>query len=112
MRRPLAWRLNRRVELLRPERQSDGAGGFVSNFVPYATVWAEVQGMDGRESVIDQVLQGISTYRIRLRFRSDVKASDQLRFAGTLLNITTPPADPDGRRRELVLIASTLGVQG
>jgi hypothetical protein len=40
---------------------------------------AEVTALDGREVVMDQVLQGISTYRVRIRWRGDLTTEDQLR---------------------------------
>jgi hypothetical protein len=40
-----------------------------------------VTALDGREVVMDQVLQGISVYRVRIRWRSDLTTEDQLRAA-------------------------------
>jgi SPP1 family predicted phage head-tail adaptor len=76
-----------------------------------ATVAAEVLGLDGRESVMDQALQGISTYRVTIRWRSDVLEADQLRSAGSCfrgrdVNIRSI-VDPDGRREQLVILADT-----
>ena len=75
-----------------------------------ATVWAEVTALDGRESVMAHVLQGISVYRIRLRWRGDVKVDWQIRYGAIELAITAPPADPDGQREQLVILASTPAV--
>jgi head-tail adaptor len=72
-----------------------------------ADTWAEVTALDGRESVMDHVLEGTSVYQIRIRYRADLRADWQIRHGELTLNITAPPADPDGKREQLVIIAST-----
>jgi head-tail adaptor len=92
-------------------------GGYTSDWGDVATLSAEVTGLDGRESVMDQALQGISVFRVRIRWRSDIQTSDQLRPTGSSfgydaegkprdVNIRSI-ADPDGRREQLVIIADT-----
>lgn len=74
-----------------------------------ATPQAEVMGQDGREAVIGQALQGISTYRVRIRYRAGLLSSDQIRLngaGGTDLNILSA-ADPNGEREQIMMIAST-----
>lgn len=70
--------------------------------------WAEVKGQGGRESAMDEVLQGISVYRIRIRWRGDIKTSDTIDYSGEPrpLNIRSAE-DPDGKREQLVIIADT-----
>jgi head-tail adaptor len=70
-----------------------------------------VTALDGREVVMDQVLQGISVYRVRIRWRSDLTTEDQLRaasdcFRGHDVNIRSI-ADPDGRRKQLIIMVDT-----
>ncbi|MEO1307112.1 MAG: phage head closure protein [Pseudomonadota bacterium] len=43
--------LSHRLELQRPERLSDGAGGHVTTWVTLGTVWAEIVAASGRERV-------------------------------------------------------------
>jgi head-tail adaptor len=94
-----------------------GTGGYTTEWGDFATLSAEVTGLDGRESVMDQALQGVSVYRVRIRWRSDVQTADQLRSTGSSfgyddkgkardVNIRSI-ADPDGRREQLVIIADT-----
>ena len=71
--------------------------------------WAEVQGYtkrNGGEEVIGEALQGVAYYRIRIRYRGDIKASDQVRFGALDLNITAA-YDPDGLRKQLLIVADT-----
>jgi head-tail adaptor len=73
---------------------------------------------------MDQVLEGISVFRIRIRWRSDMLASDQLQAADEAdpcfgfdadsklraVNIRSI-VDPDGRREQLVIIADTASIR-
>lgn len=94
------------IVIKRPQQVSDGKGGYTSALVPVASCWAEVRAESGRERVIDEVLQGISVYRIRILWRGDIQTSDQIEYAGQALNIRSAD-DPDGKRRELFIIADT-----
>jgi SPP1 family predicted phage head-tail adaptor len=103
-----AGQLRHRIDIIRMVETPDGKGGFT--LAPQAVlegVAAEVISLNGRESVMQHVLQGVSVYRIRIRWRGDIKASDQVRYAGTDLNIKAPPADPSGARRQLIIMADT-----
>jgi hypothetical protein len=65
---------------------------------------------------MDQVLQGISTYRVRIRWRGDLTTEDQLRSDGVFRlrreGRQARPQHPLGRRsrrrrRELLIIGDT-----
>jgi len=102
--------LKHRISIRRPNQVSDGKGGYTTSWAPIVEAMAEVKGLDGRESVMERVLEGVSVYRIRIRWRRglDVRASDQVRLRnGIELNITAPAADPDGEREQLVIMAET-----
>lgn len=114
--------LRHRVVIRRATEVSNSRGGYTSAWSPIATVFAEVTGLDGRESVMDQALQGISVYRIRIRWREDIAQADQLRSAGKCfgadgqgngrdVNVRSI-VDPDGRREQLVIIADTASTRG
>lgn len=94
------------IEIRRRVETPNGKGGFVTLWPLVETVWAHVKGLDGRESVMEKVLQGISVYQVRIRWREDLHLSDQLRHGAIDLNIRSI-VDPDGRRDELLLIADT-----
>jgi SPP1 family predicted phage head-tail adaptor len=106
-----AGRLRHRIEIWRSVETKTGRGGFADEWKRVATTRAEIVGQPGREAVLEQALQGIAVHRITIRYRDDVLASDQLRWGDKILNITAPPVDPDGLRKELVIIASTEAVQ-
>lgn len=100
--------LRHQLTIQRPSQIDDGNGGYTASLNVLATPWAEVLGLDGRESVMDHVLRGISVYRIRIWHRDGVDSGDQVLFGAQTLNIRSA-ADPHGTRRELVIIADTAG---
>ena len=106
-----AGRLNRRITIRRATQAQDDKGGYIESWMTVASVWAEVLGIDGREAVIAQALQGVSYFKITVRWRPGIQASDQILLDdGRTLNIRSV-ADPTGRRVMLVLLADTASVQ-
>jgi len=102
--------LNRRVSLSRIALADDGKGAQVETPTIFATVWAEAISQNGRESMLAGALQGISSWRIRIRWRADVTTDDQVTLDGKLLNIRSVE-DPTGRREQLVIFADSASVQ-
>lgn len=102
--------LRNRIAFRRPNQVQNAHGGYDTQWVDVCTVWAEVQGLDGRESVMDSALQGISTYRIRIRYREGIRVSDQIEFRGTSMNVRSQ-VDPNGNREQLLIIADTASVR-
>lgn len=108
--------LRHRVTIRRASEVEKANGGYEDVWSDLAVVWAEVTGLDGRESVMAHVLSGVSVYRVRIRWRGDIRASDQIRstaacFGGRDVNIRSV-VDPDGRREQLVIIADTAATLG
>ena len=105
-----AGRLRHRITIRRQTRTAKPKGGFETVWNDVADIWAEVIGLNGREAVIGQALQGISTFRVTIRWRTDLSDADQLRHGALDLNIRSI-TDPDGRREQLQIIADTGSVQ-
>jgi head-tail adaptor len=103
--------LNTKIEIMRASVTENRGEPILSGWLPIDTPWAEVLGQNGREAVIGQALQGISVYRIRIRWRPGLLPSDQVRLDGvTDLNIKSV-SDPNGDREQLLIIADTDGAQ-
>lgn len=111
-----AGRLRQRVTIRRKTQTKKPTGGFDEAWSDLNTVWAEVIGLNGREAVIGQALQGVSYYRIATRFGTDVTDVDQLAsadpavFNGKTVNVRSV-SDPDGRREQLLILADTASAQ-
>lgn len=104
-------RLRHLITLRRPNKVRDAKGGLDTSFVDAdrGTVRAEILSLDGREASIDHVLEGISIFRITIRWRGDVRSDWQVRYGMLDLNISAPPADEDGRGKWLVIMATSRG---
>jgi len=98
--------LKHRIKIKRSTLTPDGKGGFTKTWPVIAQPWAEVIGLDGRESVIARSLQGVSSYRIRIRYRGDIKPADQIQYGAIELNLRSA-VDPNGDREQLLILADT-----
>jgi len=94
--------LRHRIGLLEPAEAADGAGGRIVTWVRRDTVWAEIVSLRGKEKEWAEALTAESTFRVTLRYRSDLTRDMRIELDGVQLNINSI-ADPDGRRRWLVL---------
>jgi SPP1 family predicted phage head-tail adaptor len=105
-----AGQLRHIITIRRQTKTRDGRGGFVTSWSTIGTARAKVEGLAGREAVVAQALQGISAFRIRIRFRADLLQSDQITLSsGMELNIKSI-GDPDGLNRWQVLLADNESV--
>ena len=87
-------------------------GGLTRTWQTLDTVYAQVRAVNGRESLVEQTLQGISTFEVMIRYRDDLKPADQVLWNGRELNIVSPPEDRFGNRQWSQFLASTLAPQG
>lgn len=97
---------NRRARLLLQQEGTgvpDDAGGYTQTWLDVATVWAEVEPMRGQEIVLADKLAGVTTHRVKIRYRADVNAAWRAKLGTRVLNIRGV-TDIEGRRRDLELI--------
>ena len=110
-----AGRLRDRITIRRLADTPDGAGAFTRDWTTIAEdIPAEVLGQSGREGVIANTLTGVATYKITVRWRTDLRASDQIIWLSNgnqELNIIAPPVDPWGKREETQIFADTSAPQ-
>lgn len=107
-----AGRMRERITIQRQENVKNSRGGLTRTWVPLiAGLSAEMINLSGREALIGQALQGIGTFQIKIRFREDIKAADQILWRGPELNIHSAE-DRLGTRQWLVIHASTEAPQG
>lgn len=79
--------LDQRIELQRLTRMPDGGGGYSEEWTTYATPWASVRPMSGRERYHAQQTQASANYRVTIRYRADVQDADRILWRGRVLNI-------------------------
>lgn len=103
--------LRHRITIRRAQQLQNAKGGYDSTWLTIATPKARLEGLDGRESTLASTLQGISAWRITIRWRAGILQSDQIVLDdGTELNVVSA-ADPDGKRERLIILADTGSVR-
>ena len=96
--------LRHRIKILRPITEEDAVGNLIEQGrSEVATVWAKVlpyasKISDGYAEEVKEV-----DYRIAIRYRTDIKVTDIIRWQGKTLRQTAPPYGKDGRRQWLIL---------
>lgn len=86
-------RLNRRVELQSATETADTRGGIARTWATYATVWAEVAPLGGRELFYAQQVQSLVTHNIRMRYRTTLTAAHRIKYGTRIfgvLSVTHP----------------------
>lgn len=99
--------LDRQITLLhRSVAAPDANGSAAQSFTSYAVVWTEKLDAGGREYFAGQQTQSELATRFKIRYRTDVLATDRLTFEGKSFNITH--TQEVGRREGLILFATTV----
>lgn len=79
--------LKERITLERKTKTRDGAGGATVTWASYATVWALVRPMTGRERESAMRTEARAEYLVVIRNRDDILESDRIGWRGRKLNI-------------------------
>lgn len=105
--------LDQRVELRRRTLTPDGSGGATSSVSTYATVWANVRPMTGRERERSQRMEATADYVVTIRDRSDVLESDEILWLLTAGNrsMNIRFVRNDGPRHAFLEIEAEMGAE-
>lgn len=99
-------RLDQRVTLERFTSDVDEIGQPIEAWTPYATVWAAVEPLNGREFIAAQAGQSEVATRIRMRYRQGVLPPDRIVHDGKFYDITAV-INPKSGNVELVLMCKS-----
>lgn len=100
-----AGQLRHRVELQRRKEGTDDFGEPTDEWETYATVWAAVRPLQGRDRWAAQQVNAEVTHEVEIRHRSDVKAEHRIKHGDRVLRIEAP-FDPDERGARLMMPCS------
>jgi SPP1 family predicted phage head-tail adaptor len=114
-----AGALRDRIRIQRKATTKNAVGGLTEGWNEVATVSANIVSLNGREAIIGNILQGVSFFQITIRYRTDLKPSDQILWLSRLdangepreLNVVNAE-DRMGTRQWTVIQASTEAPQG
>lgn len=82
-----AGMLDQRVGLQSLALTPDDGGGATESWTTYATVWAHVRPMSGREREQADRVEATSNYMLAVRDRSDIKEGHRVSWGDRYLNI-------------------------
>jgi len=95
--------LRHRIKIQQRSTTQNSFGEVLDNWVDVATVWAKVEGLNGREFFAAYQTNTNITYRVKIRYRSDIKQDMRIVFKDKILNIKAI-ISPDGVNNELYLM--------
>jgi len=100
--------LSERVTFRRQQQSQDEYGSLVETKQDYATVWAHVRPMSGRETEFADRVEDRRVYLIVVRYRSDVSHDDVAIWRAEPMNIRL--IKDRGPRSEFLEIEAEAGV--
>jgi SPP1 family predicted phage head-tail adaptor len=100
-----AGALKERVVIEERTTAQDEFGQPVETWLPWATVYASIEPLSGREFFAAQQANAEITARIRIRYQPEVNARMRIVHAGRIYNIRAV-IDPGMRHEELELMCS------
>jgi SPP1 family predicted phage head-tail adaptor len=100
--------LRHRVTIEAPTETQNEFGEPVAGWKPFIEAWASREDLAGRETFQAQQVSAEVTTRFWLRYVDGITAKMRLISDGVVYNVHSV-ADPDGRRRALVLLAERKG---
>lgn len=95
--------LKERVTLQYQTKTPDGLGGFTTSWVDAATVWAAVWPVSAKETITSMATTMTITHRVRIRYRSVLRSSWRIVYAGRNFNIVSI-IDPSEQHRWLDIL--------
>ncbi len=99
-----AGRLDRRIVIERATESRDDYGSPKETWATHVSRKAQVTPLRGRSFFAAQQVSSEAEMMFRIRWHSDIKATDRIRYDGALYEIVHPPLEV-GRRRGLDILA-------
>jgi len=91
--------LNKRVTLQYQTKASDGMGGWTISYVDHATIFAAIWPTSAKEVVAANATSMVVSHRIRIRYRSVLKAAWRIKFGNrsfAIVSIINPNESGEG----------------
>lgn len=102
-----AGKLRHRVELQEVSGSQDSFGESLRTYATYATVWASVEPLQGRELELAQQVSAETNHKITIRYNSNVDTEHRIVFSGRVFELTSV-INPSERNEHLVLFCKEI----
>ncbi|MBN1807188.1 MAG: phage head closure protein [Sedimentisphaerales bacterium] len=99
--------MRHRVELQQFAESQDGYGEMVREYTTYATVWAEIKPLQGKELEHAQQISAETDFQIRIRYNPAVASEHRVVFGNRVFEITAVK-NTEERNEELVLMCKEI----
>jgi SPP1 family predicted phage head-tail adaptor len=96
-------RLRKRVQLQQLVRNQDDFGEAVPSYSTYATVWASVEPLQGRELEFAQQISAEITHKVTIRYNAAVTSEHRVVYGERILEIEAV-INPEERNEMLILM--------
>lgn len=84
----------------------------IESEVEYATVWADIKTMHGKEYFAAAAVQAERTSRFIIRYRDDIKTTMKINYNNRIFDIIEPPINDNEKNVTLTIIAKERIVNG
>jgi len=102
-----AGRLNKRVKLQRLAENQDSFGEMVRSYSDYATVWASIEPLQGRELEHAQQISAETSHKVKIRYNSNVASEHRVIYNDRIFEIEAV-LNPYERNEQLVLMCKEI----
>jgi SPP1 family predicted phage head-tail adaptor len=92
---------NKRITFLQNPEGQGSYGNEEGDWPEFATVWASIDPIRGREFFAAQQVNSEITHKINIRYRTGIKSDMKIKYGIRNFDIISPPIDLEERHREL-----------
>lgn len=94
-----AGKLRNRITIQQRTLTPDSYGQSVESWTDFATVWAEIRSISGRESLIAEAMQGITNYEVNIRYKAGVVQSMRIIYKNHILDVQSVINDMQANKK-------------
>lgn len=99
-----AGKFRNKILIESASQAADASGALVDTYSTFATWWAAIEQISGREYVAFGKVASEGMFKMRGRFISGVLPAMRLKFGTRIYSIIAPPTNIDERGHEMTLI--------
>lgn len=106
-------KLRHKIVIEKKAGTTKDAEGIVSvDWVPFASPWAAVIPLSGREKTYASAISAEASLRVEIRYKQGITADMRVNYGGRILELVAPPLDVDERHIEMHLFCKEAGLNG
>lgn len=106
----IVGKLRHKVKLQHRSENQATDGSVTYSWTTYATVWAAINPISGKEAFIAQQVKAEANFEIEIRYNSAVIPSDRVLFGVRVFDINYPKNPDERNEYQILLCKETVGV--